>query len=353
MTTTEKTNFDPSGIGQKSASIYGLPCDKNSARIVLVPVPWEVTVSYNAGTAEGPAAIFDASFQVDLFDADVADAWKIGLAMDEASPDLHAMNAALRPLAEQYIAMLEEGLSVQDEPRMAKLLQEINQGCEKMNALVQAQCESVLAAGKMAAVVGGDHSTPLGLIRALGKYHDDFGILHFDAHADLRDAYEGFTYSHASIMFNVLKEKHVSKIVQVGIRDYCEQEVEVIASSKERVKAYYDRDIQARMFEGQSWRQICDEAITHLPAKVYVSFDIDGLDPKLCPNTGTPVPGGLGFEQALYMIKAVALSGRKIIAFDLNEVAPGEDDEWDANVAARLLYRMANLAARSNGMAPA
>lgn len=314
-------------------------------------MPWEVTVSYNAGTAAGPAAIFDASFQVDLYDSDVTDAWKIGLTMDQASPELHAMNAALRPLAEQYIALLEEGTAADSEPRMAKLLQEINDGCEKMIAIVQVQCEAALAAGKMAAVVGGDHSTPLGLIRALAKYHDDFGILHFDAHADLRDAYEGFTYSHASIMFNVLKEKHVSKIVQVGIRDYCEQEVQVIGASNGRVKAYYDREIQARMFDGASWRQICDEAIAHLPAKVYVSFDIDGLDPKLCPNTGTPVPGGLDFEQALYMIKAVVLSGRKIIAFDLNEVAPGEDDEWDANVAARLLYRMANLAAKSNGLA--
>jgi agmatinase len=346
---TEKIGFDPNTIGQKIANIFGLPFDKNSAQIVIVPVPWEVTVSYNAGTADGPLAILNASFQVDLFDPDVAEAWKIGVVMDQVVPDLHSLNATLRPLAEQYILMLEEGHSPQEDATMAKLLAQINAGCEKMNGIVEAQCQEVLAAGKMAAVVGGDHSTPLGLIRALGKYHDDFGVLHFDAHADLRDAYEGFAYSHASIMFNVLQEKCVSKLVQVGIRDYCEQEAKLIADSKGRVKTFFDRDMQARAFEGQSWQQTCDDIIQQLPQKVYVSFDIDGLDPKLCPNTGTPVPGGLGFEQALYLIKAVVTSGRKIIAFDLNEVAPGQDDEWDANVGARLLYRIANLAAKSNG----
>ncbi|MBS1998627.1 MAG: agmatinase family protein [Cyanobacteria bacterium SZAS LIN-2] len=348
---TETVNFDPNSIGQKIANIYGLPFDQKSAQIVIVPVPWEVTVSYNAGTAEGPRAILDASFQVDLFDADVPDAWKIGLALAETADELPALNARLRPLAERYIGMLEEGLTPAEEPAMAELLEQINAGCLTMNNTVQARCEEVLAAGKMAAVVGGDHSTPLGLVRALGKYHSDFGILHFDAHADLRDAYEGFTYSHASIMFNVLKEKHVSKLVQVGIRDYCEQEAQLIRDSKGRVVTYYDRDIRARIFEGETWKQVCDDIVSQLPAEVYVSFDVDGLDPKLCPHTGTPVPGGLEFEQALYVIKQVMLSGRKIIGFDLNEVAPGDEDEWDANVGARLLYRMANLAARSSGRA--
>ena len=207
MTISEKIGFDPNNIGQKIANIYGLPFDKSNAQIVIVPVPWEVTVSYRAGTAGGPEAILNASFQVDLFDPDVHDAWKIGIALDQADPRLHSLNATLRPRAEQYISMLEEGSTVDQEPAMAALLQEINGGCETMNAIVEAQCEAILDQGKMAAVVGGDHSTPLGLIRALGKHHGDFGILHFDAHADLRDAYEGFKYSHASIMFNVLAEK--------------------------------------------------------------------------------------------------------------------------------------------------
>ncbi|MBU6451886.1 MAG: agmatinase family protein [Cyanobacteria bacterium REEB67] len=345
-------NFDPNAIGQKIANIYGLPFDRESAQIVLIPVPWEVTVSYNAGTAGGPAAILDASFQVDLFDPDVEDAWKIGLAMQDARPELHGLNATLRPRAEQYIRMLEDGLTLQDEPKMAALLAEINAGCKSMNDMVRESAEAILAAGKMPAVVGGDHSTPLGLMRALAARHDDFGILHFDAHCDLRDAYEGFTYSHASIMFNALAEKSLSRLVQVGIRDYCEQEAQLVKDSDGRIVTFFDRNIQARIFDGESWRDICRDIVAALPPKVYVSFDIDGLDPMLCPNTGTPVPGGLGFEQALYLVRAVVESGRKIIAFDLNEVAPAADGEgeWDANVGARILYRLANLAAKSNGL---
>ncbi|MBA4077191.1 MAG: agmatinase, partial [Cyanobacteria bacterium PR.023] len=178
--------------------------------------------------------------------------------------------------------------------------------------------------------------------------HDSFGILHIDAHADLRDAYEGFTYSHASIMFNAIKEPTLTKLVQVGIRDYCEMESDLVASSDGRIVSFYDRDIKTKMFEGMSWMHICQEIVSQLPDEVYVSFDIDGLDPKLCPNTGTPVPGGLEYEQALYLVRMVAESGRVIIGFDVNEVAPGDEDEWDANVGARLLYRLANLTAKSN-----
>jgi agmatinase len=112
----------------------------------------------------------------------------------------------------------------------------------------------------------------------------------------------------------------------------------------------FDRDIKSRLYQGESWREICDEIIAALPNQVYVSFDIDGLDPKLCPNTGTPVPGGLEFEQSLFLIKQMVRSGRQIIGYDINEVAPGndQDNEWDANVGARLLYRIAGLAAVSN-----
>jgi agmatinase len=103
------------------------------------------------------------------------------------------------------------------------------------------------------------------------------------------------------------------------------------------------------MFEGVTWKMICDDIVASLPMQVYLSFDIDGLDPKLCPNTGTPVPGGLELEQAVYLIRRVADSGRKIIGCDLNEVVPGLDD-WDANVGARLLYKMCNLMGKSQSL---
>lgn len=321
--------------------------------MVIIPVPWEVTVSYRAGTAGGPAAIMAASKQVDLFEPLLTDAWKIGLSMISLPEHLLLLNEFSRGKAEAYISLLEDGERPESNPGMKSLLAEINEACVTMNTWVKETASRVINSGKFAALVGGDHSTPLGLMEAVGEQLGDFGILHFDAHADLRDAYEGFTYSHASIMFNALKILALKKLVQIGIRDYCEDERKLIESSSGRIEAYFDRDLKARQFNGESWKAICVEVVAKLPDKVYVSFDIDGLDPKLCPNTGTPVPGGLEFEQALYMVQVLVESGKKIIAFDVNEVAPGsDDDEWDANVGARLLYRLSNLAALSQGFKP-
>ncbi len=289
----------------------------------------------------------EASAQVDLFDPDVADAWKIGLAMDDIPTSIKDLNDSQRKKAEVYIKLLEDGDSPDQNPEMGKLLSEINSACEEMNNWVESRAAKFLDQNKLVGLIGGDHSTPLGLIRALGKRHDDFGILHFDAHADLRDAYEGFKFSHASIMFNVLAVESMSRLVQVGIRDYCEDEANLIRNSEKRVIAFFDRDLKSRQYEGEKWRDICHEIVSLLPPKIYVSFDIDGLDPKFCPNTGTPVPGGMELEEALYLIRHAVRQGKQIIGFDLNEVACGED-EWDANVGARLLYRMANLAASSN-----
>ncbi|NBT58359.1 hypothetical protein EBT16_06205, partial [bacterium] len=186
------------------------------------------------------------------------------------------------------------------------------------------------------------------------EFYPQFGILHFDAHSDTRNAYEGFTWSHASIMFNVLRNvPQVAKLVQVGIRDYCEEESAFCESEKHRVKTFHDSYLQSRKFEGASWKSICDEIIKELPPLVWISFDIDGLDPKLCPHTGTPVPGGLEYNEVLYLLKSLALSKRKIIGFDLNEVAPdpSEKSEWDANVGARLLYKLTAWTLFSQGKA--
>jgi len=136
-------------------------------------------------------------------------------------------------------------------------------------------------------------------------------------------------------------------LIQLGIRDYCQEEWEYICNSNYRVIAYFDKNIKERQYEGQSWKLIADEIIGQLPDKVYVSFDIDGLDPKLCPNTGTPVPGGFDTEQIFYLIKKIILSGRKFIGFDLDEVGIGDTD-WDANVGARVLWKLCNLIVAGN-----
>lgn len=344
-------DFDPNTPGDPDSSLYGLPFDPSEAEVVIVPVPWDVTVSYKDGASRGPDAILRASVQVDLFDPSVPDAWKIGLAMEEISDEVREAASRLREDAKTYINAITTGIDPVSVAATENIREAVNAGSDWLNGWVETRCRHWLSQGKLVALLGGDHSTPYGMLKALAASGESFGILQIDAHADLRDAYEGFTYSHASIMRNALRIPAISHLVQVGIRDYCQEEADVIASDA-RVTTFFDRDLKHAQYAGATWAQQVENVVACLPLRVYISFDIDGLDPKLCPNTGTPVGGGLEFEQALYLIEKVARSGRTIIGCDLNEVAPGPDDnEWDANVGARMLYRMCNLMAVSNGRA--
>lgn len=349
MTKQDKIkNFDANGIGQLNDGMFGLPFNLDECDTVLIPVPWEVTVSYGGGTADGPESILDASYQVDLYDPFVKNAWHLGIAMDEISEEVRSRSDKNRQIAERYINELANGASSND-PELKKIANSIKQECEWLNGWVKERCLHFFNQQKTVGLVGGDHSTPLGMMQALAEKFGEFSILQIDAHADLRIAYEGFEYSHASIMYNALKIKEVQKLVQVGIRDYCEEELNIIEKSGGRVKTFFDRDIKYAQYNGDSWDRIVNRIINELPNQIYLSFDIDGLDPKLCPNTGTPVAGGFETEQVLFLLEKIVKSGRRIIAFDLNEVSPGVGNDWDANVAARLLYRICNLVAYSQG----
>ncbi|GAB2537804.1 agmatinase family protein [Rufibacter soli] len=339
------TAFDQNGVGELGSGLFGLPFTEKESEIVIFPIPWEVTVSYNAGTAEGPAAVRDASPQLDLFDPELADAWHLGIHMPTIPADWAQESQRLRAKTEEYIGWLEQG-SQGPTDKFASTLQEVNKKGEELLQWSKKETLKYLEEGKLVGVLGGDHSTPLGFMHALAEKHEEYGILQIDAHADLRDAYEGFTYSHASIMFNALKIPQVKKLVQVGIRDLCQAEAELVDQSNGRITTFYDSKIKTKQYEGASWKKQCKKIIAQLPQKVYISFDIDGLDPKLCPGTGTPVPGGFEFEEAVYLIKALVKSGREIIGFDLCEVAPGES-EWNGNVGARLLYKLCNWMAVS------
>ena len=342
------SQFDPNSVGLLSNNVFGLPFSEEDAKLVLLPVPWEVTVSYSNGTARGPEQIFKASFQVDLLDPDVKDGWKKGFFMREPDKHLLLRSDYLRKEAELYIKFLTEGGEIGENQFLKKTLVDVNTGTKVMNEWVYNQTLALLNKGKLVGLVGGDHSTPLGFFKAIGEKKGDFGILQIDAHCDLRDSYEGFKYSHASIMYNALNEvPQLQKLVQVGIRDYCEEELDYINESNGRVVTFFDKNIKERQFEGESWRNICDSIVDTLPQQVYISFDIDGLDPKLCPHTGTPVPGGFEAEQVFYLFKRVVASGRKLIGFDLNEVSTSHD-EWDANVGARVLFKLCNLLVSCN-----
>ncbi len=335
-------SFDPNGPGI-AGHLFGLPFSPETSELVIIPIPWEVTVSYLTGTAGGPEAILRASSQLDVHMKDIPDAWKLGISMLPIPQELFEENKKLRELTSMHIARLEKG-----EPTAAEdpVLKTVNEASENLNIYVKSVTQQYLEADKIIGLVGGDHSVPLGFIRALSEKYERFGILQIDAHADLRKSYEGFTYSHASIMYNALKLPAVGRLVQVGVRDFCEEETNVIDRAVGRVRTFFDEDIKARLYQGRTWDSLCDEIIAQLPLYVYISFDVDGLDPKLCPCTGTPVAGGLEFNQSVYLIKKLVQSGKKIIGFDLCEVSPGKDD-WDANVGARLLYQLCNWTAVS------
>jgi agmatinase len=340
---TDLSQFDPNSVGNPNNNIFGLPFTEEDAALVIVPIPWEVTVSYRGGTARAPEHVFNASLQIDLFDPDVPNGWKQGFFMRTPDKKLLMKSDYLRKEAELYINYIANGDIVSDNKFMCKTLREINEGSNFLNAWVYEQTKELLDADKLVCLLGGDHSTPLGFFKAIAEKHGDFGILQIDAHCDLRVAYEGFKYSHASVMYNALNEiPELTKLVQVGIRDYCEEEWEVINESNFRIITYFDKEIKERQYEGQVWKQIADEIINHLPQKVFISFDIDGLDPKLCPHTGTPVQGGFETEQMFYLFKRLLQSGRKLIGFDLNEVGVSRN-EWDENVGARVLFKLCNL----------
>jgi agmatinase len=231
---------------------------------------------------------------------------------------------------------------------MCKTLREVNEGGALLNNWVYQQTKALLDNNKLVGLLGGDHSTPLGFMKALAEKKGEFGILQIDAHCDLREEYEGFTYSHASIMYNALKEiAPIKKLVQVGVRDYSQGEWQYIQDNKNRITTYFDKDIRTRLYEGERFKDIVEDIVNQLPDKVYISFDIDGLDPKLCPNTGTPVQGGFETEQVFYLFDSVRKAGKHIIGFDLCEVSTSETG-WDANVGARILFKLCNLLVAGN-----
>lgn len=337
------SDFDPNGPASTNNNIFGLPFTEEEARVVLLPVPWEVTVSYGTGTARAAEHILHASQQIDLYDYDVPAGWKKGFYMRPADKNILMKSDYLRKEAELYIHFqVEEGNKLEENEFMQNGLHEVNKGSEELNEWVYRQTKELLDKNKLVGLIGGDHSTPLGYYKAIGEKYGDFGLLHIDAHFDLRHCYEDFNYSHASIMYNALKEvPQINKLVSVGGRDYCEEELRMVME-EDKITAFPDHYLKAEQYEGTTWQAICDDVIEQLPWKVYLSLDVDGLDPKLCPHTGTPVPGGLEIGQLYYLINKLVDSGRQLIGFDVVETGYGQD-ELDANVSARIIFKLCNL----------
>jgi len=334
-------NFDPSQIGQKNGGLFGFPYTEAEARVAVLGFPWDVTTSYGDGTSKGPEAIVEASSQLDFYHPDWPDFWKEGIYYEELHQGAHA-NRSMRQKVVALTNELAAGEPAPDQAWYTTLDADINAVFER----AKEQFTIWIARGKLPLLVGGEHSTSVTLIEPLLLHHKSFGVLQIDAHADLRNAYMGIDRSHASVMHKVLQLDGIEQLTQVGVRDWCAEEQTVIDTDP-RVRCFTQLELDESAFHGTPWADTCATIVAALPQRVYISFDVDGLQPFLCPNTGTPVPGGLSFEQAVYLIRTVWKSGRTIVGCDLVEVAPGSD-EWDANVGARLVYIMALYMTASN-----
>jgi agmatinase len=318
---------------REDAGIFGITVPTDLAKLAIIGVPWDVTTSYGHGTARTPEAIVRPSHQLDLFDINFGKPYRHGIAL-EVLPGVEDLNKKGRKIVDQA----RDG----DE----KAVSQINDMSQTVNNDVYKRSKELLDQGKMVGLLGGDHSCPLGLIKALNERYKDITVIHIDAHHDLRDGYEGFTYSHASIMNNVLREcPNVTKLIALGIRDFSQDEWDMAHGSKGRVSTLYAADFFEKRNEGQAVSAIFDEVLAQASSHIYISFDIDGLDPVNCPGTGTPVPGGFAFSDISYLLNKIAKSAKQVVGWDLCEVSESEGGagEWDLNVGARVLYKLCGL----------
>lgn len=278
-----------------------------SSRVAILPVPYEKTVSYGGGTAQGPEAMLKASAFVEFYD----DEFDRELCFDLGI-------ATMRPLDFGK----KEGRSAFD--------------------LIRGSVDALLDAGKFVVTVGGEHAISTPSILAHHERHRGMSLLHFDAHSDLRDRYEGTRYSHACFAARVAEVISPSRITQVGIRAQCREEAEFI---RERgVRTFYASAIR-RGVHGVAWGK---RVVDTLEEEVYITFDVDYFDPSIMPSTGTPEPDGFLYSETLDILRYLRISGRKIIGFDIVELAPVKGVHHPDLLTARLLYKMLNIAFAEN-----
>ncbi len=329
MSNTLPQDFDPD-CEPTSDGVFGLPTLPDDAALVLIPAPWEATVSYRGGTSRAPAAIRSASRQVEIFDAENGRPYEHGIAMTVANP-------ALQTIHNSAVAARRAGDTAH-----------VDQLCAEMSRLIEQETRDWYAKGKLAGVIGGEHSVCVGAIRAAADEYGELSVLQVDAHADLRTTYQGLRWNHACTASSILRcVPGIVLLSQVGVRDLCPGEADRIRNDT-RIETVCDWQLHSSEHVNAAFLDVVDG----LSRNVWITFDIDGLDPSLCPNTGTPVPGGLSWREVTSLIRHLGESGRRIVGFDLCEVSPGDDvhapgDNWDAIVGARILYKLCGWCLRT------
>lgn len=296
--------------------LFDLPEKYFDSQIHLLSFPWDASASFRRGTAQFPSRFYELSHQIDAFDRRFPKHADRGFFWDDQWGTL--------PTGDLKTASLIDAASF----RMM----------EQLRSVVLERIQL----GKRIIVLGGDHSVPLGSVQAHATFYSGLGVLQVDAHMDFRDGYEGITYSHASIMHHVAQLPGVAKIVQLGIRDYCQEEYQVMVESGGRIVTYFDDMLASRLFQGETWHDVCLEILSQLPDDVYLTVDVDGLASYHAPYTGTPVPGGLSYCQLMYLLSLFSEHGKRLVGFDLVEVSSVEED---VIFATHLLYRISQYLA--------
>ncbi|MEM0982950.1 MAG: agmatinase family protein [Planctomycetota bacterium] len=316
------------------ADLFQTGATRREADIVLIPAPLEATVSYGGGTRYGPTAIARAAPQLDE--------------VDPVFGPFHETRIIIDPLDESLGAICGQVNEVRQQPETSERLGRLNELTIRAHDRIHALVTGVFDSGKTPGVIGGEHSVAYGAIRAAADRYEGLGVLQIDAHMDLRENYEGYVWSHASVMHNVVELPRLGILVQVGVRDISADEY-AKANADPKIRAFPMGQLDDAMDGGAPWSELRDRMIDMLPERVWVSFDIDGLEPHLCPGTGTPVPGGLSFHRATSLLQRIRETGRKVVGFDLVEVAPSLGapegrDSIDAIVGARVLARLCIVA---------
>lgn len=317
-------NYDPNLPAENNGNFAGLPFPEAKAEIVYIPIPWDITTSHTRGTSKGPQNILEASSQIDLFDENLTDAWKIPRQFQPINREIEKRNTILSQVERK------------------SLLKEVDEACVNMNDFTYTEVKKCLCNGQIPVTLGGDHSVALGSIKACTEYFKDVDVLQIDAHMDLRSAYEGFQYSHASVFYHVMTKTEAKKLYALGIRDFCPEEKDFSFSLGNRYHLMTAQDLFFRLLEGERFSRIIRSFIDGMSEKVYLSLDIDALDIQYNPGTGTPVPGGLHYYQLIYMIHAIVKSGRELVGLDICET--GSRFYSDGFVSAKLAYSLSNLA---------
>ena len=289
----EETLFNFGGIETEYSN-----CDKS--KITIMPVPYDLTTTYISGTRNGPRAIIEASTHMELYDEELKkETYRVGI---------HTHN----PLA------------VTDERP------------EDMLRIVSEAVSSGIKSQGFQVMVGGEHSISLGMVRELVKEYPDLSVLQLDAHADLRDSYQGTPYNHACVGRRI---SELCPLVQVGVRSISKEEVDFKKSSK--VVTISDHEVK----QGQRWSE---KVLDNLTDDVYLTFDLDVLDPAIMPAVGTPEPGGLNWHETIRFLRMISQI-KRIVSFDMVELTPQSGNVAPDFLAAKLTYRIMGYIAESKG----